>query len=108
MADAAGVNSGILAALLFVYIFIIQHVPMAQSTRLAAQPFVGVAGVLLGFYLARLTVYSAAALYPRAGVLRCPRGDRSRPWLPLFRVLRPPGLGRLRHDVANETLAGGC
>jgi len=56
-------NNSVLAAMLFLYIFVIQYVPMAYGTRLAAQLFIGVAGVLLGFYMAKLTAGRAAALF---------------------------------------------
>ncbi len=56
-------NNSILAALLFLYIFAIQYIPMEYNVRLAAQLFIGVAGVLLGFYLARLGAARSLAFF---------------------------------------------
>jgi hypothetical protein len=56
-------NNSILAAALFIYIFVIQYIPMEYGARLAAQLFIGVAGVLLGFYLARLGVGRSLTLF---------------------------------------------
>ncbi|HVP22650.1 MAG TPA: hypothetical protein VMS77_01910 [Conexivisphaerales archaeon] len=62
-APVGALNNSVLAALLFIYIFVIQYLPMSYATRLAAQLFVGVAGVMLGFYLARLGWKESAALF---------------------------------------------
>jgi len=56
-------NNSILAALLFLYIFVIQYIPMDSGVRLAAQLFIGVAGVVLGFYLARLGVARSLTMF---------------------------------------------
>ena len=54
-APVGALNNSVLAALLFIYIFVIQYVPMPYDVRLAAQLLIGVFGVLVGFYFARLT-----------------------------------------------------
>ena len=56
-------NNSVLAALLFIYIFVIQYIPLAYGVRLAAQLFIGVAGVILGFYLARLGIGRSLVLF---------------------------------------------
>ncbi|MGA1975570.1 MAG: hypothetical protein ABSG92_08035 [Conexivisphaerales archaeon] len=56
-------NNGLLAGLLFLYIFVIQFVPLAYSVKLAAQLSIGLAGVLLGFYLAKLNLVKASTLF---------------------------------------------
>ena len=56
-------NNSILAALLFLYIFVIQYISMDYGVRLAAQLLIGVVGVLLGFYLARLTIARSLTMF---------------------------------------------
>lgn len=56
-------NNSLLAGLLFLYIFVIQFMPLGYSVKLAAQLSIGLAGVLLGFYLAKLSFVKASTLF---------------------------------------------
>ena len=56
-------NNSLIAGLLFFYIFVIQFLPLDHSARLAAQLSAGVVGVLVGFYLARLSLVKSSLLF---------------------------------------------
>jgi hypothetical protein len=62
-------NASLLAGLLFLYIFLIQYVPMGASARLAAQLSIGLAGTLLAFYIAKLSAVRSLLLFTPVAAL---------------------------------------